>query len=102
MEERGTLTGHTQGVNWIRWNTELPRLVSTGFDNTVRVWNTDTAECLAVSAYNGKMYCAIFLPNDANLIACSGQSETLHVFDIREKKLAADYVGKSFVDVTGL
>lgn len=90
INEFGVLTGHSQGVTWIKWsNQSANRLVSTGFDNTVRVWNTETQECLAMADYNGKMYCAIFLPGNDDLIACSGQSETLHVFDVREKAFVA-------------
>lgn len=87
VEERGILSGHVQGVTWVKWSNESDtRLVSTGFDNSVRVWNTEIAECIALSEYTDKMFCAIFWPSDENLIACSGKSETLHIFDVREKK----------------
>lgn len=99
VDEAGVLIGHGQGVTWIKWsNQSTDRLVSTGFDNTVRVWNTQTCECLAVAEYNGKMYCAIFLPGNDDFIAASGQAETLHVFDLREMAVAAG--GGAFMSST--
>lgn len=84
------MRGHTLGVTWVEWsNKSENRLISTGFDNSVRVWDTDTAECLAMCEYNDQMYCAVFMPDDENLVAASGKSETMHLFDIREKKYEA-------------
>lgn len=89
-KELGVLYGHTLGVTWVYWSDKsVNRLVSTSFDNTVRVWNTETAECLALCEYNDKMYCAVFMPENDNLIAASGKSETLHIFDVSEKKFNA-------------
>lgn len=90
VEDRGQLEGHKQGVTWVKWSNESEtRLVSTGFDNSVRVWDTETKECIALSEYTDQMFCAIFLPSDENFVACSGKSETMHIFDIREKKYDA-------------
>lgn len=78
------LIGHKQGVTCLKWSNECEnRLVSASYDYSVRVWNTDTQECIAINRYDSKMYCAIFMPGNENFILCSGQSETLHIFDIR-------------------
>lgn len=59
----GELTGHLAGVSSVRWSGHSEhKLVSASFDYTVRVWNTQTMECIAWSAYENKMHCAAFLP----------------------------------------
>lgn len=73
-----------KNVIWVKWSNQSEhKLVSTGGDHTVRVWNTLTKECIAWSEYDNRMFCAIFMPSDENFILCSGQWETLHCFDIR-------------------
>lgn len=80
----GELIGHEQGLTWVKWSNESEhRLVSTSYDHTVRVWDTQAQNCIALKRYNSKMYCAIFMPSNENFVLCSGQSETLHIFDIR-------------------
>lgn len=57
------LTGHLAGVTTVRWSGQSDhKLVSASFDHTVRVWDTQTMECIAWSEYENKMYCAAFLP----------------------------------------
>lgn len=57
------LTGHHSGVKSVSWSTQTEhKLVSSSFDHTVRVWNTETQECIAWADYENKMHCAVFLP----------------------------------------
>lgn len=59
----GDLIGHQSVVTFISWSSQSEdKLVSTSFDHTVRVWNTQTMECIAWSEYENKMQCAAFLP----------------------------------------
>lgn len=59
----GDLVGHTSGVSFVSWSKQSDhKLVSASFDNTVRVWNTQTMECIAWSEYENRMNCAIFMP----------------------------------------
>lgn len=84
FKDTGVLAGHEQGLTWVKWSNESEYLlVSTSYDRTVRVWDTKAEECIALKRYKSKMYCAIFMPSNENFVLCSGQSETLHIFDIR-------------------
>lgn len=59
----GELTGHQSGVTFVSWSGQSEhKLVSTSFDHTVRVWDTQTMDCIAWSEYANKMQCAAFLP----------------------------------------
>lgn len=119
FKKTGELSGHQSGVTFVSWSDKSEhKLVSASFDHTVRIWNTQTMECIAWSDYGNKMHCATFLPtgnfflrlnsykhcinqlhiffslpngliSDENFIVCSGLSETMHIFEI-EKRLIAD------------
>lgn len=63
FKKTGELTGHQSGVTFVNWSTKSEhQLVSASFDHTVRVWDTQTFECIAWSDYENKMHCAAFLP----------------------------------------
>lgn len=80
----GELAGHN-GTTFIRWSNESTnKLVSSGYDGTVRVWNTETRECIAMYQYDFTAYCAMFMPNDENYVMVCGVNETLHIFDCRK------------------
>lgn len=59
----GELIGHQSGITCVSWSGKSEnKLVSTSFDHTVRVWDTETMECIAWAEYENKMQCAAFLP----------------------------------------
>lgn len=64
FEKFGELVGHQSGVTWVHWSNQSEhKLVSASFDSTVRVWNTESLECIAWFESENRMYCAIFSPN---------------------------------------
>lgn len=65
----GELTGHQSGVTYVSWSGQSEhKLVSASIDHTVRVWDTQTMECIAWSEYENKMHCAAFLPTGKSTI----------------------------------
>lgn len=59
----GELTGHEAGVTFITWSGQSKhKLVSSSFDHTVRVWDTEKFECIAWYEYENTMNCTTFLP----------------------------------------
>lgn len=86
MLQIGILKGHSKGVPSIKWsNEDEHKLVSTGFDGTVRVWNTNTFECISLYQSRGSAFCATFWPKDDNFVICSGHNESLYMFDTRTR-----------------
>lgn len=78
----GKLIGHVSGLTCVKWSNESEnKLVSTSFDNTVRVWNTEKLECISIYRFSDRLFSAIFYPTNDNFILCSGKSETLKMFD---------------------
>lgn len=64
----GKLVGHLAGVTFVKWSSQSDhKLVSASFDHTVRVWDTQTFECIAWSEYENKMFCAAFLPTGESI-----------------------------------
>lgn len=89
----GELVGH-KGVASAKWSCESAnRLVSAGFDGSVRVWDTKALTCTALYQYDFQMFVALFLPSDENYVLCSGQMETLHIFDTRLHMHEAKHLG---------
>lgn len=77
------LTGH-EGVTMAKWSADrADRLVSSGFDGTVRVWDVSAAQCTALVQFNTIMCSALFVPSDENYVLAIGVSEMVRVFDVR-------------------
>ena len=77
----GQLEGH-KGVTMAKWSNKTEhRLVSSGFDSTIRVWNTESMQCISLYLYSGNMFTATFLPSNEDFILACGQGETIHMFD---------------------
>lgn len=75
----------TNGTTYVKWSNESGnKLVSSGYDGTIRVWNTDTRECIAMNIYPTQMMCTMFMPNDENFVMACGYNETVHIFDCRK------------------
>lgn len=87
MKPIGVLKGHCKGgVPSIKWsNEDEHKLLSTGFDGTVRIWNTKTLECTTIYQSRGPTFCATFWPKDENFVICSGFNESLYMFDTRNR-----------------
>lgn len=76
------LEGHTSGVCNIRWgHGDSKLLVSASFDNSVRVWDTTTTNCLAVYHSVDSVFCAIFSPIHENIVIFVGKGTTLAFVD---------------------
>lgn len=79
----GKLVGH-KGVTYIKWSNEYDnKLVSTGFDGTIRVWDTTSLTCISLYQNDFIMNSAIFMPTDENYVICCGLRDSLHIFDTR-------------------
>ncbi|KAJ6642190.1 Protein rigor mortis, partial [Pseudolycoriella hygida] len=87
MKSIGVLKGHCKnGVTMVKWShSDKYKLLSTGFDGTVRVWNTKTLEAVSIYQSNGSALCATFWPKDENFVICSGFHESLYMFDTRNR-----------------
>lgn len=88
----GELTGHQSGITCVSWSGKSEhKLVSTSFDHTVRVWDTQAMECIAWSEYENKMQCAAFLPTgktttkqfDCRRNTCPHFQSNVHFFVLR-------------------
>lgn len=74
------------GVTYVKWSNECEhRLVVTGFDGSVRVFDTETMTCTALYHSVSPMYSALFMPSDENFVMCTGKRETVRIFDRRNR-----------------
>lgn len=78
------LIGQADVMSVVWSNHSATKLVSAGYDGTVRVWDAAEKECIAWYRYDNRMFVATFLPTDENYVICSGKTETVHMFDVRQ------------------
>ena len=91
-----TLYGHLDYIRTTFFHHELPWIVSASDDQTIRIWNWQSRNCISiVTGHNHYVMCANFHPTDDLLVSAS-LDQTVRVWDIsglRKKSAAPGPVG---------
>lgn len=78
-----TITGHTDEIMCLQFNDhwQIPLLATGSYDKTIRVWNLETGECLAVlTGHNG---CIRTLQFDEKKLLSGSMDNTIKVWNLR-------------------
>jgi WD40 repeat protein len=91
-------TGHTNYVLGAKFSPDGKRVVSSGMDGTVRIWNSETGqELLAMTGHKDFVYRAEYAP-DGKRILSSGMDDTTRVWDavtgIQLRSFPSDFMNK--------
>ncbi|KAF0310731.1 WD repeat-containing protein 17 [Amphibalanus amphitrite] len=98
------LKGHVERAFQVRWNPVLEHVLASGSDDgTVRVWDTDSSECLRVlSGHHSHVRGLAWCPALAHVLVSGSWDYTIRVWDARAgrclhviKEHAADVYGLS-------
>ena len=77
-----TLEGHTSGVNAVAVLANGRRALSGSSDNTLRLWDLASGECLAEYYADAAVGCVAFARDD--LIVAGSADGRIHILEIRE------------------
>jgi WD40 repeat protein len=87
LEEIREFRGHTLEVSAVVFSADGKRIVSSGFDNTVRLWDVASGKELKRFVCRSKMECATFADGGRRVL-CAGNREdpTLQLWDVEQGK----------------
>ncbi|XP_004347572.1 WD-repeat protein [Capsaspora owczarzaki ATCC 30864] len=85
---RTTLKGHTDSVKCVDWcGDEGLRIVSGSSDNTVRLWWTETGQCLGVlRGHLGRVW-DVCASRDGNMVASASADGTVRIWNVSHEDL---------------
>jgi pre-mRNA-processing factor 17 len=86
-----TYTGHSQGVRSIKFAKDGSRFLSSSFDRYVRLWDTETGDCLGTYSNRKVPYCCAFYPKNENLIVFGESNNKIIQIDTRSGKIVQEY-----------
>ncbi|KAI0639523.1 WD40 repeat-like protein [Trametes polyzona] len=98
------LTGHNGGIAALAWSPHTLRgehevLVTASFDETTRLWDTVTGQCLRIfHDHRGVVYNLTFSP-DGRRFATAGGDGWMHVYDVRVSTLPRKSPTRMLIDV---
>lgn len=82
-----TLRGHTSWIGRIAWSADGKLLASPSNDRTVRLWDTETGECLqTLKGHTGPVMSTAFDPA-GRFLASGSHDNTLHLWDLATGQL---------------
>ena len=78
----------------VRFNKNGDHLVTSNITGGINVWNLETSSIIAAMNIDTPVYCAIFMPNNEDVIICGGQDSTVHTFEWKLHPLSQEATEK--------
>lgn len=80
---RQVLKGHKGWVRFASASENFSLIVSTSLDNTIKIWNTESGECIQTIEDNKDwVYAAVFSP-DGKHIASASRDREIHIYGLK-------------------
>ncbi len=88
-----TLTGHQQPVSAIAFSPDGQQLVSSSFDKTIKLWDTNSGKCVkTLLGHRNRIWTVAFHPN-ARQIASGGDDNHTKIWDLERERCIKTIVG---------
>lgn len=88
-----TYNGHRQAVRDIAFDNKGERFLSAGYDRYVKLWDTETGNCISRFTNRKVAYCVKFNPDNdkQNLFVAGTSDKKIVCWDIRSKEIVQEY-----------
>ncbi|MEH1824438.1 MAG: NACHT domain-containing protein [Nostoc sp.] len=86
------LRGHSSSVRSVSFSFDGQVIASASSDETVRIWNISTGECLKILKHNDRVRTVAFSPNN-RILASGSFDNTVKIWDILTGKCLKNFIG---------
>ncbi|KAK2716022.1 pre-mRNA-processing factor 17-like [Artemia franciscana] len=85
--------GHRQGVRDVNFNNDGTQFLSTSFDRYIKLWDTETGQCISRFTNKKVAYCVKFNPDEdkQNLFVCGTSDNKIISWDVRTGEITQEY-----------
>ncbi len=88
-----TLTGHQQPVSAIAFSPDGQQLVSSSFDKTIKLWDTNSGKCVkTLLGHRNRIWTVAFHPNGTQ-VASGGDDNHTKIWDLERERCIKTIVG---------
>ncbi|KAK4701782.1 pre-mRNA-processing factor 17, partial [Phenoliferia sp. Uapishka_3] len=86
-----TFNGHTKAVHDVTFNNDGTKFLSAAFDRQMKLWDTETGQCLQAFS-NGKIpYCVKFHPEKQNVFLAGMSDKKIIQYDMGSGEITQEY-----------
>lgn len=88
-----TFYGHTRGVRDIQFNYDGGQFLSASFDRTIKLWDTETGQCIQRFSNRKMVYCVKYHPKESyqNNFLAGCADNRVHQWDVRTGNTVQEY-----------
>lgn len=88
-----TLHGHTAGINHITWSTDGYLLATASGDHSVRLWDTETWECLHTLKGHKAPILSVAIDPSNRMLASGGRDNTIKIWELTSGRMVTTLSG---------
>ena len=88
-----TLRGHTDHIGRIAWSPDGRMIASPSADNTIRLWDAETGECLRTLKGHAEVVYSVAFDPAGRILASGSQDKTVKLWDVYSGQLLRTFKG---------
>ncbi|KAG5179619.1 WD40-repeat-containing domain protein [Tribonema minus] len=90
-QARRTYSGHSAAVRDVKFSNDGRRFLSAGYDRFVRLWDTETGQCVRTFTNRKMPYTVTFYPEDNNIFLAGCSDNKIVQWDVNTGEVVQEY-----------
>jgi pre-mRNA-processing factor 17 len=86
-----TYAGHSAAVRDVTFNNDGSKFLSASYDRFVRLWDTETGQCISTFTNRKMPYTAVFYPKDNDIFLTGCSDNKIVQYDVKSGEICQQY-----------
>ncbi|WFD42652.1 hypothetical protein MPSI1_001300 [Malassezia psittaci] len=86
-----TFLGHVKGVRDVQFNQDGTQFLTSGYDQVIKLWDTETGACLQSMPMECVGNCVVYRPGSNDVFLSGTSDKRILQYDLRERAVTQEY-----------